>query len=153
MLEETESSSRGPSPVTCLLCLRPSLLGRFPVAKGPPGPPGSSRIGSVKASNCGCAYSENTRKHVDFLTTASAPLLAPLAEHERVCMTRRPPEAERRVEKNMPAPTTLMGHKVCPNPTLQKATHSKWKPQRTPQQSQPETRTSKQSFRKQIMCL
>ena len=41
-------------------------------------------------------------------------------------MTRRPPEAECRDETTCLRPNVLTGHTVSPDPTRQKARHSKW---------------------------
>ena len=63
-------------------------------------------------------------KHVDFLTTEFAPMpLAPgLQKTSRPRMTRRPLLAECRVETTCLRPNVRTG----PDPTLQKARHSKW---------------------------
>ena len=68
-------------------------------------------------------------KNVDSLTTALAPMpLGPTSRTRAVsaCMTRRQPVAECRVETNRLHANVLTGHKVSPDPTRQKARHSKW---------------------------
>ena len=68
-----------------------------------------------------------TPKKVDFLSIAFAPMpLAPdLPNTRRVRMTRRPPVSECRDETTCLRSIVLTGHKVLPDPTRQKARHSK----------------------------
>ena len=74
---------------------------------------------------------QNTKKRrssVDFLSTAFAPVpLAPdLQNTRRARMTRRPLVFGCRDETTCLRPNVLTGHNVSPNPTRQKARHSKW---------------------------
>ena len=54
------------------------------------------------------------------------PLAADLQNTRRARMTRRPPVSECRDETTCLRPNVLTGHKVCRDPTWQKARHSKW---------------------------
>ena len=69
-----------------------------------------------------------TPKNVDFLSTAFAPMpMAPdLQNTRRARTTRRPLVSECRDETTCLRAIDLTGHKVSPDPTRQKARHSKW---------------------------
>ena len=93
-----------------------------------------------------------TPKHVDFLSTAFAPMpLAPdLQNTRRARMTRRP-EAECRDETTCLRTNALTGHDVSPDTTRQKARHSKRNHSEHLNQPQP-TRNVRQTDATQSHC-
>ena len=98
---------------------------------------------------------KKTKKNVDFLSTAFAPL--PLANDlkntSRERMTRRSAVAECRGETACLRPNVLTGDKkYLPDPSRQKARHSKWKYREDLNQHQP-TRNVRRKRRNQKSLL